>query len=65
MGVNLINLPGDVTSPTEYITPANLIFNSVLSTKNTRFMCEDIANFYFKVPMDIYDYIKQLLYIIP
>ena len=31
--VNLINFPGDVTTPTAYLIMAKLIFNSVLSTK--------------------------------
>ena len=33
VGGNLINLPGDVTTPTSVLITAKLIFNSVLSTK--------------------------------
>ena len=33
VGVNLINFPGDVTTPTEYPITAKLIFNSVLLKK--------------------------------
>ena len=33
VGGNLINFPGDVTTPTEDLITAKLIFNSVLSTK--------------------------------
>ena len=60
-----MNFPGYVTTPTADIATAKLIFNSVLSTKNTNFMCADIANFYLNNPMDIYEYIKLILDIIP
>ena len=62
---NLINFPGDVTTPTAYITTAKLVLNSVLLTKNAKCMCADIANIYLKNPMDRYDYLKLPLDIIP
>ena len=39
LGGNLINFPGDVTTPTADLTTSKLIFKSVLSTKNEKFMC--------------------------
>ena len=54
MGGNLINFPGDVKTPTADLITANIIFNSVLSTKNAKSMCADISNFYFNNPMNIY-----------
>ena len=65
MGGNLINLPGYVTTPTEDLITAKLIFNSVLSTKNAKFMCADIANFYINNRMNRYEYMKLPLDIIP
>ena len=65
VGGNLIHFPGDVTTPTADIITSKLIFNSALSTKNARFMCADIANFYLNDPMDRYDYMKLALDIIP
>ena len=65
VGGNLINFPGDVTTSTSDLITAKLIFNSVLSTKNTKLMCADIANFYLKKPMDRYEYMKLPLDIIP
>ena len=65
MGGDLINFPGDVTTPTAYIITAKIIFNSVLSSKNAKFMCADIANFYLNNPMNIYEYMKLTLEIIP
>ena len=53
VGGNLIHFPGDVTTPTVDLIPANLIFNSVLSTKNAKLMCADIANLYLNNPMNI------------
>ena len=65
VGGNLINFPGDVTTPTEDLIMAKLIFNSVLSTKNAKFMCAEIANFYINNPMNRYEYIKLPMDIIP
>ena len=65
VGGNLIHFPGDVTTPTAYLITSKLIFNSVLSTKNVKFMCEDTANFYLNNPMNRYEYMNLPLDIIP
>ena len=65
VGVNLINFPGDVTTSTADIITAKLIFNSILSTKNEKFMFTDIANFYLSNAIYIYEYMKLPLDIIP
>ena len=65
VGGNLINFPGDVTTPTADLITVKLIFNSVLSTKNPKFMCADIANFYLNNPMNRYEYMKLPPEIIP
>ena len=65
VGGNLLNFPGDVTTPTAYLITAKIIFNSVLSTKNAKFMLEDIASFYLDNPMNRYEYMKLPLDIIP
>ena len=65
VGGNLIHFLGDVTTPTADIRTAKLIFNSVISTKNSKFMCAYIANFYLNNPMDRYEYMKLPLDIIP
>ena len=62
---NLINFPGDVTTHTADLITAKLIFNSVFSTKNTKFMCADMANLYLNNPMNRYEYMKLPLDIIP
>ena len=65
VGGNLINFPGYVKTPTADLIMAKLIFNIVLSTKNTNFMCADIANFYLNNLMNRYEYVKLPLDIIP
>ena len=65
MGGNLINFHGDVTTPTAGLITAKIIFNSILSTKNTNFMCADIANFYLNNLMNRYEYVKLPLDMIP
>ena len=65
VGENIINFPGDVKTPTLDLITANLIFNSVLSTKNAKFMFVDITNFYLNNTTDIYEYMKLPLDIIP
>ena len=52
VGGDLINFPGDVTTPTADLITAKLIFNIVLSTKNAKFMCADISNLYINKPMN-------------
>ena len=53
-----------VTTPTADLLTAKIIFNSVLSTKNAKFMCADIANFYLNNPIARYEYRKLPLDII-
>ena len=64
VGGNLIHFPVDVSTPTTDLITAKLIFKSVLSTKNAKFVCADIANFYLNNPMDRYEYRKLPLDII-
>ena len=65
VGGNSIHFPSDVTTHTSDLITVKLIFNSVLSTKNAKFMCADIANFYLNNPMNRYEYMKLPLDIIP
>ena len=58
MGGNLINFPGDVTTPTAYLITSKIVFNSVLSKKNEKIMCADLSNFYLNNPIDRYEYMN-------
>ena len=44
---------------------AKILFNSVISTKNARFMTGDIKNFYLNTPLKRKEYIKLKLTDIP
>lgn len=52
VGGNKITYDGDVGTPTTHLETAKLLFNSVLSRPNARFMTIDLANFYLMTPMD-------------
>jgi hypothetical protein len=64
-GGNLINDPGELTTQTADLTTSKLMWNSVLSTEGTKYMCLDIKNFYLTGPLDRYEYMKMLLSLFP
>jgi hypothetical protein len=65
VGGNLIDYPGDVSTTTARLTTAKLLFNSVLSTPNTKFMTMDTKDFYLNNPMDRYEYMMITVSLIP
>ena len=65
MGGERINYPGEVATPTADMLVAKLLFNSVVSTKNARFMTMDISNFYLMTPLTRPEYIRINLKDIP
>ena len=65
VGGNLIKYPGDVSTPTADMTAAKVLFNSILSTPNAKFMSIDIKNFYLGTPMERYEYVKIKVELIP
>jgi hypothetical protein len=65
VGGNLIDYPGDVSTPTADTTTAKLVINSVLSTAGARYMCGDIKNFYLGTPMKRPEYMRLPIGIIP
>jgi hypothetical protein len=50
VGGNLIDYPGDVSTPTADMTTAKILFNNVISTPDARFMCTDVKDFYLNTP---------------
>ena len=65
MGGNLIDYPGDVSTPAADTTTAKLVFNSTISTPPARFMCVDIRNFYLNTPMERSEYMRLPITVIP
>jgi len=43
---------------TAELTTSKLLWNSILSTNGARYMCININNFYLKVALDYYEYMK-------
>jgi hypothetical protein len=41
------------------------MWNSVLSTKGTKYMCLDIKNFYLTAPLDCFEYMKMPITLFP
>ncbi len=46
MGRNLINYPDDCSTPTADLLTVKIMFNSVISMPNTKFMTINIKDFY-------------------
>jgi hypothetical protein len=65
MGGNLINYPGNCGRPTANLLTVKLMFNSVISTPNAKFMTIDIKDFYLMTPMDHYEYFKMKIELFP
>ena len=65
MGGNLINYPNDCGTPTADLLTVKLMFNSIISTPNAKFMTIDIKDFYLMTPMDRYEYFRMKLELFP
>ena len=65
VGGDRINYPGEVATPTADMLVAKLLFNSVISTKDAKFMTLDISNFYLMTPLKRPEYIRMKLADIP
>jgi len=64
---NLINInyPGDCGTPTADLLTVKLMFNSIISTPNAKFMTIDIKDFYLMTPMDRFEYFRMKLELFP
>ena len=65
VGGDRLDYEGSTTTRMASLTTTKCLFNSVLSTPNARFMDADIANFYYKTPLDIYEYAQMPIKLIP
>jgi hypothetical protein len=65
MGRNLINYPNDCGTPTADLLTVKLMFNSVISMPNAKFMTIDIKDFNLMTPMDRYKYFRMKLELFP
>ena len=58
---NKIHYQGDVGTPTAHLETAKLLFNSVLSRANAKFITLDLTNFYLIITMKNYEYMRTKL----
>ena len=65
VGGDRINYPGAVATPTAEMLVAKILFNSVTSTKDAKFMKTDISNFYLNSPLPCPEFVKIKLSNIP
>jgi hypothetical protein len=47
------------------ITTAKLLWNSVISTEDAKYMCLDISLFYLTAHLEYYEYMKMPLHLFP
>ena len=64
-GGNLIAHPDELTTRTADITCSKILWNSVLSTKDTKYSTLGIANFYLGTPLERYKYTKMPIEMFP
>jgi hypothetical protein len=65
VGGNLIEYPGDISTPTAYTTMAKMVINSTILMPNAKFMCTDIKDFYLRTPMERSKYMRLPIVLIP
>jgi hypothetical protein len=65
VGGNRINYPIEVATPTAEMLVAKMLFNSVISTKDARFMTMDISNLYLMTQLHCAKFIQIKLSDIP
>jgi hypothetical protein len=65
VGGNLIDFPGNTSTPTADLLTAKLLINSTISTSGAVFLGIDLANFYLNTPMADPEYMRLRLDIIP
>jgi hypothetical protein len=62
---NLLEYHGDFSTETASLETVKIHLNSTISTKNGRYMCMDAGNFYLNTPLDIREYMRFPVWMIP
>ena len=65
VGGNLINYPGNVSTPTADTITSKIVINSTISTPKSKYLVGDVKNFYLGVIMTPYEYLQLSITIIP
>lgn len=58
LGGNLIDYPGNCSTPTANFIVVKLLLNGVLSMPGAKFMTINAKNFYYQTPMDPFEYMR-------
>jgi hypothetical protein len=64
-GGDKVDYPFDVSTKTADLTTAKLLINSVLSSKNAKFLTADLKDFYLGTPMQRYEYMRIPIDMLP
>ena len=64
-GGNLIDFPGNKSTPTADLLTTKFLINSTISTPGAVFLGIDLANFYLNTPMADPEYMRLRLELIP
>ena len=65
VGGNLIEYPYELTTRIADLTTSKVMWNSVISTPGSRYICADVKNFYLETPLDRYEYMRMPIKLIP
>ena len=65
MGGNLIDYPFELTTRTVELTTSKILWNSVISTPNAKYITADAKNFYLETPMEHFEYMRMPIKLIP
>ncbi len=65
VGGNLINYPFELATCTADMISSKILWNSVISTKDTCFAGADIKNMYLETPLDQFEYMKIPIALLP
>ena len=64
-GGNCLEFQGDTSTKTAGLETAKMVFNSVVSTPDAKFMTIDISNMYLNTPLTDYQYMRFNIKMIP
>ncbi len=65
VGGNLIDYPYELTTRTVELTTSKILWNSVISTPNAKYITADAKNFYLETPMERFEYMRMPIKLIP
>ena len=65
VGGNLLDYADDTSSPTVALTTSKILFNSIVSTQNAKFLGLDIKNFYLQTKLPNSQWMKFPINLIP